>query len=204
MQGQHHLTPVAKQTDSTVPAARMFASQLSADHHRGYGHEHNQPYSNVANPDVAFQPYWDSLGDTPEHPEHGRKRKAPQAIVCPKAMRSETLPTSIKERGPHWCTDRMNHPPRSDHQPSTTLKLRLRASWVDQGGQSRHELNRQLGPIMLLQSVISVILMTCKMKNMCCSDVPIPRSAISVKSMHHTLNTTSLFCILISPSGRPV
>eukprot|EP00983_Pelagomonas_calceolata_P015012 477761-Pelagomonas_calceolata.AAC.4 len=26
---------------------------------------------------------------------------------------SETLPASIKEGGPHWCTDRMTHPPRS-------------------------------------------------------------------------------------------
>eukprot|EP00983_Pelagomonas_calceolata_P008974 291970-Pelagomonas_calceolata.AAC.1 len=24
---------------------------------------------------------------------------------------SETLPTSIEEKGPHWCTDRMTHPP---------------------------------------------------------------------------------------------
>eukprot|EP00983_Pelagomonas_calceolata_P024423 769100-Pelagomonas_calceolata.AAC.1 len=39
------------------------------------------------------------------------------------------------------------------------------------------------GPIVILRSVISVILMTynLKMKSMCCSDVPIPRSALSVE-----------------------
>eukprot|EP00983_Pelagomonas_calceolata_P083152 1156096-Pelagomonas_calceolata.AAC.1 len=53
------------------------------------------------------------------------------------------------------------------------------------------KLNRLFGPIVHLQSVIPVILMTYKMQNMCCSDVPIPRSALSVRSMPHFLNTTS-------------
>eukprot|EP00983_Pelagomonas_calceolata_P093661 1157799-Pelagomonas_calceolata.AAC.13 len=47
------------------------------------------------------------------------------------------------------------------------------------------ELNRLFGPITLLQSVIPVVPMAYKMKNMCCSDVSIPRSALSVKSMPH-------------------
>eukprot|EP00983_Pelagomonas_calceolata_P060119 1146234-Pelagomonas_calceolata.AAC.2 len=42
--------------------------------------------------------------------EKKRKEKKNYAV-------SETLPTSVKERGPHWCTDRMNTwwctPPRS-------------------------------------------------------------------------------------------
>eukprot|EP00983_Pelagomonas_calceolata_P055127 1143994-Pelagomonas_calceolata.AAC.2 len=37
-----------------------------------------------------------------------KKRKGKKNYVG-----SETLPTSIEERGPHWCTDRMTHPPRS-------------------------------------------------------------------------------------------
>ena len=55
----------------------------------GYGHEHNswEPYSNIANPDITLQPYWDSLGGIPELPKRGRKRKAPQALVRPKAKR---------------------------------------------------------------------------------------------------------------------
>eukprot|EP00983_Pelagomonas_calceolata_P056292 1144531-Pelagomonas_calceolata.AAC.1 len=56
----------------------------------------------------------------------------------------------------------------------------------------------------LLRSVISVILMTYKMKNMCCSDVPIPRSALSVKNMPHFLSTTSLFYTSTSPTECPV
>eukprot|EP00983_Pelagomonas_calceolata_P051212 1142309-Pelagomonas_calceolata.AAC.1 len=55
-----------------------------------------------------------------------------------------------------------------------------------------------------LQSVISVILMAYKMDNMCCSDVPIPRSALSVRCVPHFLSTTSLFYIFISPTGCPV
>jgi len=39
---------------------------------------------------------------------HSSERKEKKNYVG-----SETLPTSIKERGPHWCTDRMTHPPRS-------------------------------------------------------------------------------------------
>eukprot|EP00983_Pelagomonas_calceolata_P052550 1142891-Pelagomonas_calceolata.AAC.1 len=37
---------------------------------------------------------------------------------------SETLPTSIKERGPHWCTDRMTHPPwrSEDLNPKMNFK----------------------------------------------------------------------------------
>ena len=56
---------------------------------KGYGHEHNswEPYSNIANPDITLQPYWDSLGGIPELPERRRKRKAPQALVRPKAKR---------------------------------------------------------------------------------------------------------------------
>eukprot|EP00983_Pelagomonas_calceolata_P003870 125562-Pelagomonas_calceolata.AAC.1 len=51
------------------------------------------------------------------------------------------------------------------------------------------ELNRLLGP---------------KMKNMCCSDVPIPRSALFVKSLPHFSSTTSLFYTSTSPTGCPV
>eukprot|EP00983_Pelagomonas_calceolata_P009746 315921-Pelagomonas_calceolata.AAC.1 len=43
-----------------------------------------------------------------------------------------------------------------------------------------------------------------KMKNMCCSDVPIPRSVLSVRSMPHFLSLTSLFYISTSPTGCPV
>eukprot|EP00983_Pelagomonas_calceolata_P080528 1155182-Pelagomonas_calceolata.AAC.1 len=43
------------------------------------------------------------------------------------------------------------------------------------------KLNRLFGPILLLQSVIPVILMTYKMKSMRCSVVPFPRSALSVR-----------------------
>eukprot|EP00983_Pelagomonas_calceolata_P087316 1156927-Pelagomonas_calceolata.AAC.3 len=60
------------------------------------------------------------------------------------------------------------------------------------------------GPIAFPRSVMPVILMTFKMKNMCWSDVPIPRSAFSVKSSPHFLSTTSLFNIIISPTGCPV
>eukprot|EP00983_Pelagomonas_calceolata_P124833 1161147-Pelagomonas_calceolata.AAC.10 len=35
-------------------------------------------------------------------------------------------------------------------------------------------------------------------------DAPIPRSAISVKSMPHFLSTTSLFYTSMSPTGCPV
>eukprot|EP00983_Pelagomonas_calceolata_P066788 1149215-Pelagomonas_calceolata.AAC.1 len=69
------------------------------------------------------------------------------------------------------------------------------ATLPDSGcGYTLSELNRLLGPILLLRSVISVILMTYKMKNMCCSnDVPIPRMpclatihhAVSSKGCHH-------------------
>eukprot|EP00983_Pelagomonas_calceolata_P127061 1161364-Pelagomonas_calceolata.AAC.1 len=41
-----------------------------------------------------------------------------------------------------------------------------------------YESYRLFSPIVLLQSVISVILMTYKMENMCCSEVPIPRLAV--------------------------
>eukprot|EP00983_Pelagomonas_calceolata_P077867 1154046-Pelagomonas_calceolata.AAC.1 len=66
------------------------------------------------------------------------------------------------------------------------------------------ELSRLFGPIVLLQSVISVNLMTYKMENMCCSDVPILRSALSARSMPHFLSTTSLFYISTSPTECPV
>eukprot|EP00983_Pelagomonas_calceolata_P084513 1156371-Pelagomonas_calceolata.AAC.3 len=54
---------------------------------KGYGHEHIswEPYSNIANPEITLQPFWDSLGGIPVHPQNGRKCKAPQAIVRPKA-----------------------------------------------------------------------------------------------------------------------
>eukprot|EP00983_Pelagomonas_calceolata_P131061 1161740-Pelagomonas_calceolata.AAC.12 len=71
-------------------------------------------------------------------------------------------------------------------------------------GHTLSKLNGLLGSIVLLRSVIPVILMTYKMKNMCCSDVPIPRSALSVKSMPHILSTTSLFYTSTSPTGCPV
>eukprot|EP00983_Pelagomonas_calceolata_P080442 1155149-Pelagomonas_calceolata.AAC.1 len=66
------------------------------------------------------------------------------------------------------------------------------------------ELNRLLGPIVLLRSVISVIWMTYKINNMCCSDVPVPKSALSTKSMPHYLSTTFFFYIFISSTGCPV
>eukprot|EP00983_Pelagomonas_calceolata_P010406 337535-Pelagomonas_calceolata.AAC.1 len=43
-----------------------------------------------------------------------------------------------------------------------------------------------------------VVPMTYKMKNTCCSNVPIPRSAPSVKGMLHYLSTTSLLHLHIS------
>eukprot|EP00983_Pelagomonas_calceolata_P008817 286650-Pelagomonas_calceolata.AAC.1 len=77
------------------------------------------------------------------------------------------------------------------------------ATLPDSGcGYTLSELIRLFGPIVLLRS-----LMACKMKNICCSDVPIPRPALSVKSMPHSLSTTSLFyikMIIMSPTGCPV
>eukprot|EP00983_Pelagomonas_calceolata_P077416 1153847-Pelagomonas_calceolata.AAC.2 len=71
-------------------------------------------------------------------------------------------------------------------------------------GYTLSKLNRLLGPIVLLRSVISVIRMTYKMKNTYCSDAPIPRSALSDKSMRHFLSMTSLFYTSTSPTGCPV
>eukprot|EP00983_Pelagomonas_calceolata_P032819 1028063-Pelagomonas_calceolata.AAC.1 len=71
------------------------------------------------------------------------------------------------------------------------------------------ELKELFGPIVLLQSVIPVILMTYKMKNICCSVVLIPRSALSlcalpVRSMPLFLSTTSPSYTSTSPTGCPV
>eukprot|EP00983_Pelagomonas_calceolata_P049384 1141494-Pelagomonas_calceolata.AAC.2 len=60
------------------------------------------------------------------------------------------------------------------------------------------KLNRLFGPIAFLQSVIPVTLMTFKVKHMCCSGVPIPKSALSVRIMPLFSSTTSLFYIHIS------
>eukprot|EP00983_Pelagomonas_calceolata_P037901 1136585-Pelagomonas_calceolata.AAC.3 len=66
------------------------------------------------------------------------------------------------------------------------------------------ELKKLSGPIVLLQCVIPVILMTYKMENMCFSVVLIPRSALSVRSMPLFSSTTSLSYISTSPTGCPV
>eukprot|EP00983_Pelagomonas_calceolata_P025037 786950-Pelagomonas_calceolata.AAC.1 len=63
------------------------------------------------------------------------------------------------------------------------------------------KLKKLSGPIVLLQSVMPVILMTYKMKNTCCSVVLIPWSALSVRSMPLFLSTTSLSYISTSPTG---
>eukprot|EP00983_Pelagomonas_calceolata_P016286 515057-Pelagomonas_calceolata.AAC.1 len=79
------------------------------------------------------------------------------------------------------------------------------ATLPDSGcGYTLSELYGQLGTIVLLRSVISVILMTYKMKNMCCSNAPIPRSALSIKGMPHFLSTTSISYTSTSPTGCPV
>eukprot|EP00983_Pelagomonas_calceolata_P030339 952165-Pelagomonas_calceolata.AAC.1 len=48
------------------------------------------------------------------------ERKGLRSCTCLRGQKekknyrgSGTLPTSTKERVPHWCTDRMTHPPRS-------------------------------------------------------------------------------------------
>eukprot|EP00983_Pelagomonas_calceolata_P014983 476084-Pelagomonas_calceolata.AAC.1 len=71
-------------------------------------------------------------------------------------------------------------------------------------GYTLSELNRLFDPIILLRSVMSVIWMTYKMKNICCSDAPIPRSALSVKNIPHFLSTTSLSYTSTSPTGCTV
>eukprot|EP00983_Pelagomonas_calceolata_P131557 1161786-Pelagomonas_calceolata.AAC.5 len=108
-----------------------------------------------------------------------------------------------------WCTipvrdAHATHPPYNlpnymyldlpHHVLHNIARFRLRFTFF--------KLNRLFGPIVLLRSVIPVILMTYKMKNMCCSNVPIPRSALYVKSMPHSLSTTSLFYTFISPTGK--
>eukprot|EP00983_Pelagomonas_calceolata_P077097 1153714-Pelagomonas_calceolata.AAC.2 len=92
-----------------------------------------------------------------------------------------------------------------------TFPITFIATLPDSGyGYTLFELNRLFGPMKLLQSVISVIPMIFKMKDMCCSDVPIPRSSLSVISMPCPLSTTSIFYIFISPtaqcvySGQPI
>eukprot|EP00983_Pelagomonas_calceolata_P068274 1149851-Pelagomonas_calceolata.AAC.1 len=76
------------------------------------------------------------------------------------------------------------------HMPFTLLEQCLNTcTWTfpitffttrpDSGcGFTLYELKRLFGPMALLRSVISV--MTYKMKNMCCSDVPIPSNSSTV------------------------
>eukprot|EP00983_Pelagomonas_calceolata_P053739 1143408-Pelagomonas_calceolata.AAC.3 len=83
------LRPYHQSEHTVTPPLPLQNTWQFFDYLEGYGHGHNswEPYSNIANPDITLQPYWDSLGGNPEHCKHGCKHKAPQAIVHPKAKR---------------------------------------------------------------------------------------------------------------------